>query len=102
MTDLVQLLIATATALLGALGLAYWAYRAQSDRSAFVGLYLLFGIPGVAAAPRRRLAVLLQGDRVLGWHTAPDRPRVGSAAAAAIPRGCWPASRRWTPTPPST
>jgi membrane protease YdiL (CAAX protease family) len=38
--------MAIATVLLGALGLAYWAYRAQSDRSAFVGLYLLFGIPG--------------------------------------------------------
>ena len=37
MTDWVQLLIATATALLGALGLAYWSYRAQTDRSALVG-----------------------------------------------------------------
>ena len=65
MTDWVQLLIATATALLGALGLAYWAYRAQTDRSALVGLYLLFGIPAglllLAGA-----AVLLSGDRVLG------------------------------------
>jgi uncharacterized protein len=64
-TDWVQLLIATATALLGALGLAYWAYRAQTDRSAVVGLYLLFGIPAglllLAGA-----AVLLSGDRVLG------------------------------------
>jgi membrane protease YdiL (CAAX protease family) len=64
-TDWVQLLIATATALLGALGLAYWAYRAQTDRSALVGLYLLFGIPAglllLAGA-----AVLLSGDRVLG------------------------------------
>ena len=64
MTDWVQLLIATATALLGALGLAYWAHRAQSDRSALVGLYLLFGIPSVLLLLAGG-AVLLQGDRVL-------------------------------------
>jgi membrane protease YdiL (CAAX protease family) len=33
--------------LIGAVyGLVWWAKRAESDRSAFVGLYLLFGIPG--------------------------------------------------------
>jgi uncharacterized protein len=64
-TDWVQLLIATATALLGALGLAYWASRAQSDRSALVGLYLLFGIPA-ALLLLAGAAVLLRGDRVLG------------------------------------
>jgi membrane protease YdiL (CAAX protease family) len=63
--DWVQLLIATATALLGALGLAYWAYRAQTDRSALVGLYLLFGIPAVLLL-LAGAAVLLRGDRVLG------------------------------------
>lgn len=65
MTDSVQLLIATATALLGALGLAYWAHRAQTDRSALVGLYLLFGIPAVLLLLAGG-AVLLQGDRTLG------------------------------------
>jgi uncharacterized protein len=64
-TDWVQLLIATATALLGALGLAYWAYRAQSDRSALVGIYLLFGIPA-ALLVLAGSAVLFRGDRVLG------------------------------------
>jgi membrane protease YdiL (CAAX protease family) len=64
-TDLVRLLIATATVLLGALGLAYWAHRAQSDRSAFVGLYLLFGIPG-SLLIIAGLVVLLQSDRRLG------------------------------------
>jgi membrane protease YdiL (CAAX protease family) len=64
-TDWAQLLIATATALLGALGLAYWAYRAQTDRSALVGLYLLFGIPAVLLL-LAGAAVLLSGDRVLG------------------------------------
>jgi uncharacterized protein len=63
-TDWGPLLIATATALLGALGLAYWAYRAQDDRSARVGLYLLFGIPAVLLV-LAGLAVLAQGDAVL-------------------------------------
>lgn len=65
MTDWGPLLIATATALLGALGLAYWAYRAQVDRSARVGLYLLFGFPAVLLV-LAGLVVLSQGDRVLG------------------------------------
>jgi membrane protease YdiL (CAAX protease family) len=33
--------------LLIAYGLSYWAFRARRDRSAYVGLYLLFGFPGV-------------------------------------------------------
>ena len=32
--------------LLLALGLSFWAYRARADRSAYVGLLLLFGFPG--------------------------------------------------------
>ncbi|HEU0164985.1 MAG TPA: type II CAAX endopeptidase family protein [Thermomicrobiales bacterium] len=28
-------------------GLVYWAKRAETDRSAYVGLYLVFGIPGL-------------------------------------------------------
>ena len=65
MADTVQLLIATATILLGALGLAYWAYRAQTDRSALVGLYLLFGIPA-GLMLIAGLAVVANGDLVLG------------------------------------
>lgn len=64
MSDPVQLLIATATTLLGALGLAYWAHKAESDRSALVGLYLLFGIPA-GLLLIAGLAVLASGDRVL-------------------------------------
>lgn len=30
-----------------AYGLAYWAYRARTDRSAYVGLYLVLGFPAV-------------------------------------------------------
>ena len=71
--DWVQLLIATATVLLGALGLAYWAYRAQSDRSALVGLYLLFGIPAVLLL----LAGVASCSRAIAfWPTAAaDRSR---------------------------
>lgn len=51
--------------LLAAFGIAYWAFRARADRSADVGLYLLFGIPGalllIAGA-----ALLVGGDRGLG------------------------------------
>lgn len=61
----VQILIAAATLLLGALGLAYWANRAQNDRSAFVGLYLLFGIPGGLMLVAG-LALLVNGNTILG------------------------------------
>jgi membrane protease YdiL (CAAX protease family) len=63
-TDWGSLLIATATALLGALGLAYWAFRAQVDRSARVGLYLLFGIPA-ALLLLAGIATFAQGDATL-------------------------------------
>lgn len=33
-----------------AFGVSFWAFRARTDRSAFVGLYLLFGIPAVLLA----------------------------------------------------
>lgn len=60
-----QILISAATLLLGALGLAYWANRAQNDRSAFVGLYLLFGIPGGLMLVAG-LALLVNGNTILG------------------------------------
>lgn len=47
-----------------ALGFAYWAYRARHDRSAFVGLYLLFGFPA-ALFLVAGLAVLVAGDERL-------------------------------------
>lgn len=65
---LVETLVLTVVAFLIAFGLAYWAYRARGDRSAFVGLYLLFGFPAtlllvaggaVLAAGDGRLAALL-------------------------------------------
>ena len=63
-TDWIQVLISTALAVLALLGLAYWADRAQSDRSARVGLYLLFGIPA-ALLFLASTVVLAQGDRIL-------------------------------------
>lgn len=65
MAEAVPMLIGAATMLLGALGLAYWANKAQSDRSAFVGLYLLFGIPG-GLLLIAGMAVLAQGNISLG------------------------------------
>jgi membrane protease YdiL (CAAX protease family) len=61
----VQIVISAATLLLGALGLAYWANKAQNDRSAFVGLYLLFGIPGGLMLVAG-LALLVNGNTILG------------------------------------
>lgn len=56
--------VSSAFTVLGAFGLAYWAFRAQDDRSARVGLYLLFGIPAgllVVAG----VATLVGGDALL-------------------------------------
>jgi membrane protease YdiL (CAAX protease family) len=41
------LLISLSIALAVANGLVYWAHRAETDRSALVGLYLVYGFPGV-------------------------------------------------------
>lgn len=64
MAETVQLLIATATVLLAALGVAYWANKAQTDRSALVGIYLLFGIPA-GLMLIAGLAVLANGNASL-------------------------------------
>jgi membrane protease YdiL (CAAX protease family) len=63
--NFVQILISAATLLLAALGVAYWAHKAQSDRSAFVGLYLLFGIPG-GLLLIAGLALLVNANAMLG------------------------------------
>ncbi len=49
-------------AVLLAFGLSYWAYRARTDRSAHVGLYLLFGLPGFLLAGAG-LALAVNGRR---------------------------------------
>ncbi|HET8523487.1 MAG TPA: CPBP family intramembrane glutamic endopeptidase [Thermomicrobiales bacterium] len=48
-----------------AYGLSYWAFRARRDRSAYVGLYLLFGFPGVLLVVAG-LALAIYG-RSNGW-----------------------------------
>lgn len=65
MGNSIQFVISAVTLLLGALGLAFWANKAQNDRSAFVGLYLLFGIPGGLMLVAG-LAMLLNGNAILG------------------------------------
>lgn len=45
-SDQIYIAVSFVLALLVAYGLAYWAARAQHDRSALVGLYILFGVPG--------------------------------------------------------
>lgn len=47
MSDLLIPIAAITILLAVALGMSYWANRARTDRSAYVGLYLVFGIPGV-------------------------------------------------------
>jgi len=46
MVDAIVALISTSILIAAIYGLVYWAHRAQSDRSAMVGIYLLFGLPG--------------------------------------------------------
>lgn len=46
-----------------AFGLAYWAYRARTDRSALVGLYILFGFPALLLAAAG-LVLLLSGEEL--------------------------------------
>lgn len=64
LVNLLVVLLALAGIVAVALGFAYWAYRARHDRSAFVGLYLLFGFPA-ALFLVAGLAVLVAGDERL-------------------------------------
>jgi membrane protease YdiL (CAAX protease family) len=52
-------------ALMAVWGLVYWAWRAETDRSAYVGLFLLFGIPGVLLTIAGLAFGLRGSDR--GW-----------------------------------
>lgn len=58
--------IVTLLIVLGAVfGLVIWAYKAQTDRSANVGLYLLFGLPGMLLTVAG-LALAVNGNTI-GW-----------------------------------
>jgi len=46
MLDAIVALISTAILIAAIYGLVYWAHRAETDRSASAGIYLLFGLPG--------------------------------------------------------
>lgn len=46
----VTIVVVAVAVVLAAYGLAYWAFRAQADRSAIVGLYLLIGFPALFVA----------------------------------------------------
>ncbi len=52
----------TLVILAAAYGMAYWANRAQTDRSAYVGLFLVFGFPSVLLAVAG-LAMATTGSR---------------------------------------
>jgi membrane protease YdiL (CAAX protease family) len=93
----VEVLISSVIALLGLLGLAYWAARAQTDRSARVGIYLLFGIPA-GLLLIAGLAVLVRGDRVLAALLLP----IGVGLGVPLIRPFREALARVTPLDPDS
>lgn len=61
--DFLVILIALSLVLGATYGLIYWAGRAETDRSAYVGLYLVYGIPGVLLLVAG-LAVTVHGGEI--------------------------------------
>jgi membrane protease YdiL (CAAX protease family) len=61
--DVLIVLVTLSVVLAVTYGLLYWAYRAENDRSANVGLYLVYGIPGVLLLVAG-LAVTINGGDV--------------------------------------
>ena len=47
MVDAILAVISTVLVLAVVYGLVFWAWRAKTDRSAIVGIYLLFGLPAI-------------------------------------------------------
>ncbi|MFM9108608.1 MAG: lysostaphin resistance A-like protein [Chloroflexota bacterium] len=91
-TSTVAALLSLFGVIIAAYGISYWAFRARTDRSAFVGLYLLFGIPGVLLTIAGA-ATLIRGERELGpillltglGLTLPLIPQVRQALARVTP-----------------
>lgn len=46
MVEFLVTVISSAVVIAAIYGLVYWSHRAETDRSAIVGIYLLFGLPG--------------------------------------------------------
>ena len=82
--------------LVAAFGLAYWAFRARGDRSALVGLYLLFGLPGALLTVAG--VVYLLGGSDLGRVMLP----VGLGMALPLVRPVRVAIGRVTPIDPTS
>jgi membrane protease YdiL (CAAX protease family) len=75
-----ELLFTTIAVLVGVpalWALVYWTYKARSDRSAFVGLYLLLGIPGTLLLVAGAANVAF--GRTVGWAL------LGFSLALALP-----------------
>ncbi|MGN6032128.1 MAG: lysostaphin resistance A-like protein [Thermomicrobiales bacterium] len=81
MTEIISSIIAFLVVIGAVWGLVYWARRAEHDRSAYVGLYLLFGIPGgllTVAGLALSVNRLEAGPMVLGLGLALWLPLVRS------------------------
>jgi membrane protease YdiL (CAAX protease family) len=69
MLDALYALIATAAVLAVVFGLVYWGWKAKTDRSAIVGIYLLLGLPAglltVAGAALMTTSDLPEGPFIL-------------------------------------
>lgn len=75
-----------------ALGLSFWTERARTDRSAIVGLYLVFGIPGVllalwgiAALTDRYLIAITRNGDLYGFSTENGPLFLSLASALTLP-----------------
>jgi membrane protease YdiL (CAAX protease family) len=79
-----------------ALGLAFWANKAQTDRSAHVGIYLLFGIPGVL------LVVAGSALSVNGLGEGPFVLAIGVALILPLIKGFRKLLGRFTPYDPDS
>lgn len=69
MTDAIVAIISTAILIAAVYGLVFWADKARTDRSAIVGIYLLFGLPAglltVAGAALMTTTDLAEGPFIL-------------------------------------
>jgi uncharacterized protein len=79
-----------------AYGLMYWASRAERDRSAYVGLYLLFGIPGILLLVAGLAFVVYGRDN--GWLLL----AIGGGLTLPLAKGFRAFLARFTPMDPTS